>query len=298
MPQLPNAKLLQAFEAVARHCSVTVASKELYITQSALSRQLKALEAQLDVRLFTREKNKLGLTEAGRALHLVLDKNLSEINACITNIQRGVPRRITVKAPPSLTTRWLAPRLVRFYAEARCSVSLYTDSQPVNVLPGAYDCEICFGHSNIPIFNSRVLFEELIQPACSPKLLGKIQKYGIDSVPVLHTLSAATPLPYWEFWMQANPNSPYGPSVASLMSGMEFSTQEQAISAAVEGLGVVMVDTNIASLALKKKHLITLAEPVTTPFRYWLEINKTSKANELVKKFCAWLEKESFLCHV
>jgi LysR family glycine cleavage system transcriptional activator len=293
MPQLPNTKLLQAFEATARHGSISVASKELFITQSAMSRQIKALENLLNLELFVRQKNRLVLTDTGRILYATLDKSLREIALCTANLQKGL-RRIDIMAPPSFGTCWLAPRLALFYAENKCLISLHTDSGTGATSMQEYDCEIIFGHSNAPIAGAKILFEEHIQPACSPALLGKIKREGIDSVPVLHTLSGITPLPYWDFWILSNRKSPYVPSPSSIMAGMEFSTQQQAINAAIEGLGVVMVDANIASQALKKKHLIALADPVVTPFRYWIvaHANNDSKST-LVKRFCQWLESES-----
>ncbi len=298
MPQLPNAKLLQAFEATARHTSITEASKELYVTQSALSRQLKSLEQLLDVTLFTRKKNKLALTDAGHILYAVLNKNLPEIISCINGIQRGGMRRLYIKAPPSFASRWLAPRLPRFYALHKVPITLHIDSVALPPIPQPYDCEIIFGHSNAPFAHAKLIFEEQIQPACAPSILHRLHTEGIDSLPVLHTLSGRTPLPYWDFWMQANPGSPYAPSQASLVSGMAFSTQEQAIGAAVEGLGVAIVDTNIASIVLKRKELIALAEPVVTPFRYWLVANKSLRQDDPTRLFYNWLEQESLLCHV
>jgi LysR family glycine cleavage system transcriptional activator len=295
MPQLPNTKLLQAFEATARHGSIVVASKELFITQSALSRQIKALENLLNLELFIRHKNRLVLTDTGRTLYVTLDKSLHEIALCTANLQKG-QRRINIKAPPSFGTCWLAPRLSQFYAENECLISLYTaaDTQSSMTAAPEYDCEIIFGHSNTPIAGAKILFEEYIQPACSPALLKKIKREGVDSVPVLHTLSGTMPLPYWDFWILSNRKSIYVPSPSSIMAGMEFSTQQQAINAAIEGLGVVMVDANIASQALKKKQLVALANSVATPFRYWLveRINSGDKSG-LVRRFCQWLESES-----
>jgi DNA-binding transcriptional LysR family regulator len=108
-----------------------------------------------------------------------------------------------------------------------------------------------------------------------------------------------TPLPYWDFWILSNRKSPYVPSPSSLMAGMEFSTQQQAINAAIEGLGAVMVDANIASQALKKKHLVALAGSVVTPFRYWLvEHANSSDKSALVGRFCQWIESESLFCQI
>jgi LysR family glycine cleavage system transcriptional activator len=296
MPQLPNTKLLQAFEATARHGSISVASQELFIAQSALSRQIKALENLLGLELFVRQKNRLLLTDTGRILYATLDKSLREIALCTDNLKKG-PRRIDIKAPPSFGACWLAPRLAMFHAENKCLISLRTDSAAGMMPAHRYDLEIIFGHSNAPISGAKILFEEHIQPACSPALLEKIKREGIDGVPVLHTLSGMTPLPYWDFWMASNQKSPYAPSPSSILAGMEFSTQQEAINAAVEGLGVVMVDANIASQALKKKHLIALAESVVTPFRYWIVMHANSGGKSaLVKSFCDWIESEARLC--
>lgn len=298
MPRLPNTKLLQAFEATARHGSIVVASKELFITQSAMSRQLKALENLLGLELFVRQKNRLILTDTGRTLYATLDKSLREIALCTANLQKG-QRRIDIKAPPSFGTCWLAPRLPQFYAEHKCLFSLHTEERAGAATTQEYDCEIIFGHSNAPIAGAKVLFEEHIQPACSPALLERIKQDGIDSVPILHTLSGMTPLPYWDFWILSNRKSPYVPSPSSLMAGMEFSTQQQAINAAIEGLGAVMVDANIASQALKKKHLVALAGSVVTPFRYWLvEHANSGDKSALVGRFCQWIESESLFCQI
>ena len=298
MPQLPNTKLLQAFEATARHGSVTIAAKELFVTQSAMSRQIKALENLLNLELFDRQSNRLILTDVGRTLYGVLDKSLRDIAACTANIQRGL-RRITVKAPPSFASCWLAPRLSDFYAENNCLISLITEEGSPNLLRQTYDCEIIFGHSQPSAAPAKIIFEEQLQPACAPSLRKQIDAHGIDSVPLLHTLSGISPLPYWDFWALSNPNSPYLPSPTSIMSGMEFSTQEQAINAAIGGLGVVMVDLHIASQSLKKKQLVALADPSLTPFAYWMLASKTSGDKEaLVKRFCQWIEKESLLCQI
>jgi LysR family glycine cleavage system transcriptional activator len=296
MPQLPNTKLLQAFEATARHGSISVASRELFVTQSALSRQIQTLENQLRLGLFVRQKNRLILTDSGRKLYMTLDRSLREIALCTASLQKG-RRRIEIKAPASFAACWLAPRLARFYAGNPCLISLHTDLQSGAAASLEYDCEVIFGHSRAPIAGAKVLFEEHIQPACSPALREKIEREGIDSVPVLHTLSGIMPLPYWDYWILANKESPYVPSPSSILAGMEFSTQQQAINAAIEGLGAVMVDANIASQALERKQLVALAEPVVTPFRYWIVAHAGEEGGkgELVRRFCDWIERESLI---
>ncbi len=298
MPQLPNAKLLQAFEATARHSSIATAAKELFITQSALSRQIKALENLLSLELFARQKNKLILTDLGRTLYGVVEKSLRDISACTANMQRGY-RRITLKSSPSLATRWLAPRLAKFYENHPCMISVHISSFSVTAIRQDYDCELLFGQSNSPPANAKKLFGERIQPACSPETFAKIADNGIDSVPILHTLQGPTPMPYWDYWTLSNPQSEYVPSASSLMSGMEFGMLEQVMNAAIGGLGVGMVDVNIAHEALQNGQLVGLGNAIDTPYCYWaVEHQLGGEKGLLVSAFCQWLLEEAKLCAV
>ena len=293
MSQLPNAKLLQAFEVTARHGSLTSASKELFLTQSALSRQIKTLENVLSLELFLRQKNRLVLTETGHSLYVSLSKSLREIAAHIVSIKKGL-KRLTIKAPPSFSNCWLAPRLAQFYKLHPCVISLHMEENHSGRLSQNYDCEILFSPSNNLTSDMRLLFQERIQPACSPEMRETIDQEGIDSVPVLHTLYGITPLPYWDFWKNANPDSRYIPEQASVAGGMEFSMQDQAMTAAIGGLGVVMVDPNLAVKALQRGRLVALAEPIETPFCYWIVANKNGgDKTSLIDAFCRWIEDEA-----
>ena len=296
MPQMPNTKLLQAFEATARRCSISDAAKEMFITQSALSRQIKALEETLNLALFTRKKNRLILTDVGRTLYSVIEKNLGEIAACTAQIQGGV-RRIIVKSPPSIAPCWLAPRLSDFYKKHRCFVSLYTNSQPYSVLMPNYDIEIVYSECNELLNEQLVLFPEETQPACSPEVYDYIQQHGIDSVPMLHTLTATVTIPYWEYWIKENKNSQFIPNVYSRLVGMEFSTQEQAVNAAIGGTGVVMIEPFLFSGSFEKKELVALGEAVKTPFHYWVHIkDRGEEKNELIHLFYEWLREQTAPC--
>ena len=298
MPQLPNTKLLQAFEATARLGSITSASQELFIAPSALSRQIKTLENQLNFDLFSRGNNRLALTDQGRIFYEVLSKNFREIASCTASIQKGL-QRIVIKAPPSFATCWLAPRLPQFYAENKCLITLQIDGSHYDLMTHHCDVEILFGHSASISTTRSILFEERIFPACSPSLLETINKQGVDSVPIIHTLSGVVPLPYWDYWITQNPESKLAPRQSSIIAGMEFSSQVQAINAAIEGLGVLMVDVNIASRVLRSKKLIPLANPVATPFCYsLLENPQDMNKKDLIRRFNLWIKAESLVCPV
>ncbi|MEW5685052.1 MAG: LysR family transcriptional regulator [Pseudomonadota bacterium] len=112
---LPSLNALRAFEAVARTGRVTTAVEELSVTHSAVSRQVKALEAALGVRLFAGPKNRLELTPAGRELAGSLTEAFDQITAAVRRL-RGGGEELHIAVNASLSVKWLIPRLPRFQA--------------------------------------------------------------------------------------------------------------------------------------------------------------------------------------
>ena len=110
---LPSLNALRAFEAVARTGRVTLAAEELHVTHSAVSRQVKALEAHLGVRLFSGPKNRLELTAAGRELAPALTEAFDQIAGAVRRI-RGGGEDLHVAVNASLSVKWLIPRLAGF----------------------------------------------------------------------------------------------------------------------------------------------------------------------------------------
>jgi LysR family glycine cleavage system transcriptional activator len=125
MPRrLPALNALKAFEAAARHESFTRAAEELYVTQGAVSHQAKALEAELGVKLFNRERQGVAITEAGRTYLSVVRDAFDRIASGTERLlQRQNAGAITVSTSPNFAAKWLVHRLGRF-AEAYPSIDL------------------------------------------------------------------------------------------------------------------------------------------------------------------------------
>lgn len=112
---LPSLNALRAFEAVARTGRVTLAAEELSVTHSAVSRQVKALERSLGVRLFSGPKTRLELTEAGRELQPALTEAFDQIASAVRRVRSGA-EDLHVAVNASLSVKWLIPRLGSFQA--------------------------------------------------------------------------------------------------------------------------------------------------------------------------------------
>src|SRR3954464_14079914 len=112
---LPPLTALRAFEAAARHLSLTKAAEELHVTAGALSHQIRGLEELLGVQLFERRVRSIALTEAGKLLYPGLQTGFTHIRDAVANLNRvGNDRVLVISTPPGLTSKWLASRLYRF----------------------------------------------------------------------------------------------------------------------------------------------------------------------------------------
>ena len=116
-PRLPSLDLLKGFEAAARQLSFTRAAEELFLTQSALSRQMQTLEEQIGFALFERRHRELRLTDAGQILQATARNVLDELAQAVAKIRReqtALPLTVSTNQP--FASVWLIPRLARFRA--------------------------------------------------------------------------------------------------------------------------------------------------------------------------------------
>src|SRR5215213_2575013 len=114
---MPPLNALRAFEAAARHLSLTKAAAELNVTAGALSHQIRGLEDLLGVKLFERGVRAISLTAAGRQLYPGLQTGFVHLRDAVANLAASDSDRVlTISTPPGLTSKWLAPRLYRFAA--------------------------------------------------------------------------------------------------------------------------------------------------------------------------------------
>lgn len=297
---MPSAKVLQTFESAARLRSFTLASKELYLTQSAVSRQIKSLEDTLGFMVFERDNNRLELSESGRVFYEVVSKALHELSHAAQRLgSNGGVRRIYASLPPTFASRWLSPRLKLFRDVCPAAITIYTHENSNFNTFGDYDCYVAFGSEEMSGMNGVRLFPECIAPACSPALKEQIIKRGtLDGVPVLHTLTNTKRLPYWEQWLDQVEDPAFSLDHLDISSGTEFSTQDQAIIAAISGLGMVIVDINMASHVLQTGDLVPLSEPVSTTYSYWIFPPKTRGAQEddPARVFHDWIVEQARHC--
>src|ERR1700693_1322074 len=165
---------LRAFEATARAKSLTRAAETLNLTHSAISHQIKALEADFGVRLVERAGRGIRLTDEGERFASRVRTLLSELAEAVREVtERSNPRQWRVSVMPSFAARWLLPRIGRFLAahpDIDLDVSASTalaDFRRDNI-----DAAIRFGGGNYPEAVAEYLMDDVYFPVCSPRLGG------------------------------------------------------------------------------------------------------------------------------
>ncbi|HKY90508.1 MAG TPA: LysR family transcriptional regulator, partial [Nevskiaceae bacterium] len=171
--EVPPLDLLRGFEAAARHLSFTRAATELFLTQSAVSRQVQALEEHLGVPLFQRRHRALLLTDAGQ----ILQRTATEVLAQLAETTREIrdlssTRQITVTTLVSFASLWLVPRLPLFRERhPHIDVRIAADNTVIDLTRDRVDVAIRYVAPARAPANATRLFGEDVVPMCSPALL-------------------------------------------------------------------------------------------------------------------------------
>jgi LysR family glycine cleavage system transcriptional activator len=306
--RLPSLNALRAFEAAARNLSFTRAAAELHVTPTAISHQIKGLEAYLGVMLFHRLNRALVLTENGRSALPKLQEGFACLSEAVRTIQTPDKRpSITVSVAPSLTAKWLVSRLPRFAArhpdiDLQVSASdhqLDRGSTPSAVRDGLYqagtDVAIRFGHGNYPGLRVDMLFGATLVPLCSPRLLtGEHplrQPEDLRYHALIHDDSAYTGRPDWIDFFKAA-----GVQGVDMTRGLHFSHVSLAMEAAASGQGVVLSLTPLAADDLATGRLVIpfdLCLPV--PYAYYMVCLEERAEQPDIATFRAWLLEEAVI---
>jgi LysR family glycine cleavage system transcriptional activator len=288
MPRrLPTLNALKAFEAAARHESFTRAAEELFVTQGAVSHQVKALEAELGLKLFNRERQRLVITEAGKAYLVVVRDAFDRIaDGTERLLQRQRGGVLAVSTSPNFAAKWLVHRLGRF-AEAHPGIDLSVNASRQHVDFAREDIDVAIRHGDAGTAGLHVtrLCAEEIFPVCSPKLLtgGKPLRNPLDLArfTLLHVGNRKS----WGDWLEFAGVKDVDPS-----RGPVVNEASMAIDAAVDGQGVVLARSALAAWDLVGGHLVrpfTLAMPA--PFAYWIVCPKVNAKLPKIVAFTEWL---------
>lgn len=253
--RLPPLNALKAFEASARQLSFTKAAEELFVTQAAVSHQIKSLEEHLGLKLFMRKNRALLLTEEGQSYFLdIKDIFTSLYEATEKLLARGSKGAITVSLQPSFAIQWLVPRLTSFSLQhPEIDVRIKAVDQDDNSLTEDVDIAIYHGRGRWPKVNAQRLHTEYLIPVCSPLLLTGNKPLNTIHDLANHTLLHDTSRRDWKRWFkEANVKA------MNVNHGPIFSHSAMVVQAAVHGQGVALAQSILARPELDAGRLINL----------------------------------------
>jgi LysR family glycine cleavage system transcriptional activator len=296
---MPPLNALRAFEAAARHLSLTRAAQELHVTAGALSHQIRGLEELLGCKLFKRGVRSIALTPAGKLLYPGLQTGFVHIqNAVAALSDEGDARVLVISTSPALTSKWLAPRLYRFssanpeidarVSSTRAHANFTTDGVDVAVrnlmIDAATDRELAV----------EKLVELHLVAVCSPKLMEAHGAFAtpewLKDVPLIHddTLASHAELPTWADWFKAARID--GIDVSR---GLRFNSADHALDATVEGAGVLLAHDLLAHDEVRTGRLV-IPFDLTLPSgrAYYLVCPQKRQNRPHVQAFRAWIKQE------
>ncbi|HYL91244.1 MAG TPA: transcriptional regulator GcvA [Burkholderiales bacterium] len=297
MPRnFPSLDLLEGFEAAARHLSFTKAGEELFLTQSAVSRQIKELEDQLGLPLFHRRHRALVLTDAGQQFYAATAQVLTTMRTATSRLKAQSGRKpLSVTTTNSFAALWLVPRLAGFTrTHPGVDVRIMAETKVQDLDRDGLDLAIRHGPASLAGPNAVKLFGERVFPVCSPKLLKKIplrEPADLKNHVLLQydDPDGRHPWLHWKSWLEVA-------GVADLRPAgtLSFSGFEQIIPAAVAGHGVALGRSPLVKDLIASNDLIAPFKTSADPARaYFIITSKGAAGRPEVAGFVGWLKEEA-----
>jgi LysR family transcriptional regulator, glycine cleavage system transcriptional activator len=294
--RLPPLELLAEFETAARHLSFTKAAAERFVTQSAMSRRIKALEDDLGVPLFRRRHRALVLTDEGQRLFDTCTTLLAELRTTVARIRQPNQRQVlALTTTPGLASLWLIPRLPAF-TQAYPGIDVRIDASFRRRDLRGEGIDVAIRYAPAGSIEGTQLFAETVLPVCSPSLL-KRSKHplrvpeDLQHFPLLQMLlpaDAGIPTD-WDPWLKAMHLPDLQPATT-----LSFNNYGEVILAAIAGQGVALGRSPLIDDLLAKRQLVApFASSLASPRAYYLVIDPAARNRPAVRALEQWLVEEA-----
>lgn len=294
MRKLPPLNAVRAFEAAARHGSFTAAASELCVTVTAVSHQIRQLEASIGQKLFERSGRAVVLTEAGRTIFPQLRHGLDQMAEAFAAIRpSSASDVITVSTTRAFAERWLMPRLDRF-AAAHPSIIVNIDAteEVVDIAASGIDLAVRYGPADGTDRKS-VLFEDRYIAVAAAAITEKNQTATIDQFHVRQLLAykwknRTLESPTWSAWLASTDHD----STRDFRISW-FSEETLALHAAERGMGPLLCSDALVDDQLRRGTLVEVTGPTLPGFAYRIVQSPSPLKRKSVAAFIEWLQAEA-----
>ncbi len=296
---LPSLDLLKGFEAAARNLSFTKAAAELYVTQSAVSRQVKTLEEQLGVALFRRHHRDLRLTEEGQTLYKTSGEVLRLLRDVAGRLGARAAGMLTVTTTVSFAALWLVPRLNDFRRmHPGIDMRLAATNRIQDLEREGFDLAIRYCTPKAAGSGAVRLFGELVFPICSRSVLAgrKLRSpQDLSGQVLLHYDDPERRYPWlsWDVWFELTQTQGVKPS-----GSLRFSHYDQLLQAVIEGQGIALGRSRFVNKWVKQGKLILpfgkryMWSPADSR-AFYIVLPRRSVVRPEVAEFSRWLQQQA-----
>jgi LysR family glycine cleavage system transcriptional activator len=294
MRKLPPLRALHAFEAAARHHSFAAAANELGVTPTAISHQIRQLEAACGVKLFQRRPRPLLLTAAGARLYPALRNGFDALAAAVASLAEAEQAPLRVTSPSAFASKWLIPQLPKWREEnPAVPLEIIGTDALLDLRAGAADVAIRYARKPPLDFAAHEVFRDSYVPVCSPRLLehhGPIERAAdLLRLPLIHYdwINGDPEAPTWRQWMAVARS--IDPGFKPLEKALSFREELHAIDAVVGGQGVAICSDVVVGNELRSG-LLVQAHPLSLPgYGFYLVSMAHSPRAPVIEAFSRWM---------
>jgi len=281
---------LRAFAAAARTLSFTLAAKELNLSQSAISQQIKLLEDNLSVKLFTRLTRKLELTKEGHFFYVKVIESISQLDSSANELLNYKSRsELIIVATASINTQWLIDKLYLFRNSfPHINISVFEGNSPDDMKKYNADIGLFYGTGKWLEYEVIKVYQDVFFPVCTSKYMKHNKIEVVADLAKKQLLGDAdNEFNHWDDWF----------SIAKIQpkindSKINYDNMSHMISAAKQGQGIALVRDFLVKKELEQSTLVRLFDIEYTPLHAtFLLKNNKGKKKELITSFESWLLK-------
>lgn len=289
-----NINLLQAFEAVVRRGSVAGAASELMVTSSAISHRIRKLEAELGVKLLTRDGRRVVPTSTGSRLATPLTEAFGKIARSVTELEHVNDRQpLTISMLHNVAVNWFLPRLENFNAQhPDIEVRLVLTAEYLDFAPDTIDMALRYSTGHWPDLYSVLLMSDRLTPVCSPEFLDKHGPFetaaDILKFPLITSSTRASD--EWNEWLKhTNVDGSEERSVRIVLDSTHL-----ALQAAANGLGFSIAGVKLSEPMLERGALVApFRESIPERGSYYIVCPKSHRNRDKIRQMRAWLVSQS-----
>jgi LysR family glycine cleavage system transcriptional activator len=297
MLRLPPTAALRAFESAARHLSYTRAAKELSVTQSAVSHQIRHIEELWDLKLFLRRGRTLVLTDAGQSLAPIVRDFINRLSAKLTELSPSGDRAASLRVSllQSFAFKWLVPRLGQFSLKhPNINVWISTTEELIDFSMHQVDAGIRLGCGGWSGLSEELILREYVFPVCSPRFLSRIMPpetpEDLLKYPLIYRHSHDI-CPRWRDWFKDA-----GIQVKSLPKGSKFPDTSMAVQAAIDDFGIALARSAHVQDDLASGRLVKLFDVLSpSNVAYYFVCPKAREQEPNIRAFHDWVLEEAAL---